>query len=41
MDKFTKNRKYKELKALLDRASELLDQAYVAHLEDRLKKRRK
>mgnify|MGYP006096111817 FL=1 len=38
MDKFTKKRKYKEIKALLDRASELLDQAYAAHLENRLKK---
>ena len=38
MDKLTKKRKYKEIKALLERASELLDQAYVAHLEKRLKK---
>tara|TARA_B100000768_G_scaffold153107_1_gene149161 strand:+ start:8120 stop:8305 length:186 start_codon:yes stop_codon:yes gene_type:complete len=37
----TKKHKYKEIKALLERASELLDTAYVAHLENRLKKRRK
>ena len=35
MDELTKKRKYKEIKALLERASELLDQAYTAHLAKR------
>ena len=34
----TKKQKYKELRYLLNKASEMLDNLYTAHLEDRRKK---
>ena len=34
----TKKQKYKKLRSLLNKASEMLDNLYTAHLEDRRKK---
>ena len=34
----TKKQKYKLLRSLLNKASEMLDNLYTAHLEDRRKK---
>ena len=36
----TKKQKYKLLRSLLNKASEMLDNLYTAHLEDRRKKRK-
>jgi len=38
MDNITKKQKYKKIFKLLNKASVLLDQAYAAHMEKRLKK---